>query len=181
MIRIREIEPDDAPALITLMQQLDRETDYLLYEEGERPVDVTQWRKKIAGQQNRDAGTVLLAEYARSGHRHSQGLVANNRLAGYLEIRRMPYRKVWHRAYIVIGILREFGGMGTGTQLMTELENWARKNGVRRLYLTAIAENNAAVGLYKKMGYQPEGNHPASMKLGDRYVDELTMGKWLDG
>ncbi len=206
MIRIREINPDDTGALVKLVKQLDRETEFLLYETGERPLDVDKWRENIRALNSPEYGTFFVAEYASKGeelaidgaaHHESDGedlsvedigsgamadAVADDDtvLAGYLEVRRLPWRKVRHRIYLVIGILKKFRGMGVGTRLMQEAENWARRNDIQRLYLTVIAENMAAVQLYRKMGYETEGWHPASMRIGDRYVDELTMGKWLE-
>ncbi len=173
MIEIREITGDDAEALVKLMLQLDRETKYLLYEPGERPADVREWEKKLTSMKPPENGTVFAAE----GIGHDGEM----RMAGYLEVRRMPWQKVRHRVYIVIGILQQFAGRGVGTRLMSELETWCRKHGINRICLTVIEENKAAVALYKKMGYRIEGHHPKSMRIDGRYVDELTMGKDLEG
>lgn len=182
MIRIREIHPDDAPKLVALMEQLDRETDFLLYEEGERPADVETWRDRIENLDPLENGTFLVAEWIglEDGSGEEEPERTPGELAGYLEVRRMPWVRVRHRAYLVIGIRKSYAGMGVGTRLMKAMETWARRLGIRRLYLTTIGENRAAVGLYRKMGYEIEGRHPASMCIRGRYVDELTMGKWLD-
>ena len=200
MIRIREIAPEDAGNLLKLMQELDREADYLLFEPGERPAEESAMREHIRKLDPPEFGTFFAAESlaAEAGdvvatapepEPGETGTTADaeapssgstGEMAGYLEIRRLPWRRVRHRAYLVIGILKRFGGQGVGTRLMQEAESWARRHGVRRLYLTLVAENTAAVALYRKMGYEIEGRHPASMKLGDRFVEELTMGKWLD-
>ncbi len=177
MIRIREISVDDAARLLQLMEELDHEADYLLYEPGERPMDEEAFRDHIQKLDPPGFGTFFVAEARRD---LSSASGDETELAGYLEVRRLPWARVRHRAYLVIGILKRHGGKGVGTRLMKEVELWARRNGVRRLYLTLIAENRAAAGLYRKMGYEVEGRHPASMRLGDRYVEELTMGKWLD-
>ena len=187
MIRIREISPDDADAMVKLMQQLDRETEFLLFEPGERPLDPGEWKEKMRDLRSPDYGTFFVAEYVRGDldqdvadeYVPDAAEEGGPVLAGYLEVRRLPWQKVRHRIYLVIGIRKDFSGMGVGTRLMQEVENWAGRNGIRRIYLTVIAENLAAVQLYRKMGYETEGWHPASMRLHDRYVDELTMGKWL--
>lgn len=176
MVDIQEIERRDLHELIRLLRQLDEETDYLLYEKGERPLSVSFWKKKLDEQKKRDEGTFLIAWHT-DGDEKAQTRI----MAGYLEIRYLPFRKVAHRAYVVIGVLSRFRGMGVGRALLECLDHWALKKGVKRLYLTVIAENKRAVTLYQKMGYQKEGSHPASMKIGGRYVEEWTMGKWLDG
>jgi len=209
MIHIREITPDDAGKLLKLMEELDREADYLLYEPGERPMDEEVLREHIRKLESPRFGTFFVAEadgksngaqkeeqtggsgrgdlFCRdeTSGRTAQSTATSEsnidtQFAGYLEVRRLPWARVRHRAYLVIGILKRHGGKGVGTRLMQEVESWARKHGIRRLYLTLISENKAAVALYRKMGYEIEGRHPASMRLGDRFVEELTMGKWLD-
>ncbi len=209
MIRIREITGEDAGRLLQLMQELDHEADYLLFEPGERPMDEDAMREQIRKLEPPRFGTFFVAEAERPV---DSGVLADNdtgspkqtttisepaaskrdpdaaqpysdsgsEFAGYLEVRCLPWKRVRHRAYLVIGILKRYGGQGIGTRLMEETEKWARRHGIRRLYLTLITENKAAAGLYRKMGYEVEGRHPASMRLGDRYVEELTMGKWLD-
>lgn len=200
MIHIREITPEDAGNLLKLMQELDREADYLLYEPGERPVEEEAMREHIRKLDPPEYGTFFAAESlaAEAGdvvatapepEPGETGTTAEaeapssgsaGEMAGYLEIRRLPWKRVRHRAYLVIGILKRCSGQGVGTRLMQQAESWARRHGVRRLHLTLVAENHAAVALYRKMGYETEGRHPSSMRLGDRYVEELTMGKWLD-
>jgi ribosomal protein S18 acetylase RimI-like enzyme len=209
MIRIREITGEDAGRLLQLMQKLDHEAEYLLYEPGERTIDEVAMRELIRKLEPPRFGTFFVAEAIgpeqytgrpdestehpdKSAEKPESAAVNPYpsavrpdpddviEFAGYLEVRRLPWKRVRHRAYLVIGILKRFGGQGIGTRLMGEAEIWARRNGIQRLYLTLIAENSAAAGLYRKMGYEVEGRHPASMRLGDRYVEELTMGKWLD-
>jgi len=209
MIHIREITPDDAGKLLKLMQELDREAYYLLYEPGERPMDEEALREHIRKLESPRFGTFFVAEATAVPETDTftpetdtftpqtdtftpqtdtatpetdtatSETDAGTLFAGYLEVRRLPWARVRHRAYLVIGILKRYGGKGLGTRFMREVESWARKHGIRRLYLTLIAENKAAVALYRKMGYEIEGRHPASMRLGDRFVEELTMGKWL--
>ncbi|TVQ66188.1 MAG: hypothetical protein EA363_13190, partial [Balneolaceae bacterium] len=62
MIHIREITPDDAEKLLKLMEELDREADYLLYEPGERPVDEEALREHIRKLEPPRFGTFFVAE-----------------------------------------------------------------------------------------------------------------------
>lgn len=167
-ITLRQAGPQDAEALIALMKQLDDETDYLLYESGERPADVKEWRRILSGDTGDLNRTFFVAE------------IRQSRLAGYLEVRTMDWKKVQHRAYFVIGIRKEWSGKGLGSLFLEYLERWARERNIRRIWLTVIADNQKAVRFYEKAGYVTEGKHPRSIKLGEHFVDELTMGKWLD-
>ena len=168
MTKIRELHKSDLSEWIRLMHRLDEQTEYLLYEQGERPDAPAFWLDRIESLWQ-DGGTVFIADQG-----GSTGLI------GYLEVRRPAQKKIRHRIFLVIGLLEEYSGMGIGTRLMQHMEQWAIQEGVRRATLTLIAENRAALALYEKMEYRLEGIHPASMRISGRFVDELTMGKWLD-
>ncbi len=50
-------------------------------------------------------------------------------------------------------------GKGLARGLMEAAEDWARGRGCRRVTLNVWAQNERAVGLYRRLGYQPETVH----------------------
>jgi ribosomal protein S18 acetylase RimI-like enzyme len=50
-------------------------------------------------------------------------------------------------------------GKGLARRLMEAAEAWARGRGCRRVTLNVWAQNERAVGLYRRLGYQPETVH----------------------
>ena len=62
-----------------------------------------------------------------------------------------------HSVYLVIGILTQYRGTGVGKKLFKQLVEWATNHNVRRLELSVVTRNEAAVRLYKKMGFEVEG------------------------
>ena len=44
---------------------------------------------------------------------------------------------------------------GYGKKLLKAMLNWATTNGATKAYLQVVADNTAAINLYKKLGYQP--------------------------
>jgi RimJ/RimL family protein N-acetyltransferase len=62
-----------------------------------------------------------------------------------------------HSVYLITGILQAFTSQGIGTRLFVELEKWARENNIHRLELTVLVHNEAALALYRKMGFEIEG------------------------
>lgn len=89
------------------------------------------------------------------------------------------FRRNKHKAYIVVGVLREYAGKGVETSLFTHTEKWAREIGVRRLELTVMVHNEAGLALYKKVGFTIEGTARDSMLVDGKYVDEYCMAKIL--
>jgi RimJ/RimL family protein N-acetyltransferase len=66
-----------------------------------------------------------------------------------------------------------------GSRLLEELERLARAEGVHRLELTVLEDNERAVALYRRLGFEAEGRRRDSLKVEGRYVDELSLAKLL--
>jgi RimJ/RimL family protein N-acetyltransferase len=162
---IRPILEDDSQNFLDLCHTLDRETQFMLFEPGERTTTVEEQRQRI---RNLHAGQLIwVAE-------------EDGRLVGFLAAFGGNFRRNRHSAYIVIGILQAFTGRGLGKQLFMEIEKWARRQGIHRLELTVMAHNERGVRLYRKMGFEMEGIRKHSLKVNGEYVDEYAMAKLLD-
>ena len=68
--------------------------------------------------------------------------------------------KVKHRAELGISILKKYWGEGLGKALMAACIQCAKDAGYTQLELNAVAANERAVGLYKKMGFKEYGRNP---------------------
>lgn len=163
---IREAEMKDVEQFLKMLKQLDTETKFMLYDPGERTTTIDDIKKKI--ENSRETNSLILAAEQ------------DGSIAGYLTAEREPYNRVLHCAYIVVGILKDYRGMGIGTQLFEKLEAWARSSGITRLELTAMTHNKTAVSLYQKMGFEIEGVRKNAMTVDGEYVDEYYMGRVLD-
>lgn len=163
--KIRTVTPEDAPAYIAFLQQLDSETDFLLWGPGERRLEVETLRRKIerAGEQE---GVRLIAEI-------------DEQIVAFLVARRGVSRRIEHRADFVLGVLRRAWGQGISTALLTGLEAWAREHGIWRLELSVMAHNRRAIALYQRLGYRPEGIKRSAILVDGQKVDEIIMGKIL--
>jgi len=164
---IREITEADAAAFVELNQRLDEETEFMMYEPGERPGNAVEQAHRIRAISAEENKTILVAE-------EDGGLV------GYLLAFGMSARRVRHRAHVVIGVLKSHWRRGIGTGLLAELDRWARRNSVRRLELTVTTANEAAVELYKKAGFTIEGTRKESLCIRGAVVDEYSMAKILE-
>ncbi|WP_408010453.1 GNAT family N-acetyltransferase [Pseudalkalibacillus sp. A8] len=165
-MNIRLIEETDAEVFLILQQQLDSETEFMMFEPGERDMDL-EYRKKSVKQYIEDPRTAVWV------------IEKENRLVGFLGAFGNKPRRIQNRVYLVIGILQEATGQGYGTQLFEKLNSWARENNIHRLELTVMAHNEAGIALYKKMGFEVEGTKRDSMLVNGKYVDEFYMAKLL--
>lgn len=162
---IREIQESDAKLFLDLLKSLDNETNFMLYEPGERKSTLDDVRLQI--RKVFDTSSLLLV------------VEEHGKLVGFLSGDRGFAKRVSHSCYIVIGILKDFAHKGLGTMLFIEMEKWAQSNNVLRLELTVMTHNTAAINLYKKMGFKVEGVKEKSLKIVDKYIDEYYMSKIL--
>jgi ribosomal protein S18 acetylase RimI-like enzyme len=163
---IREIKVGDEEQFVKLIYQIDRETDYMLYEPGERTLTVEQQRKSIEELNKDKNSTFFVAE-------------SDNQMVGYLMARGGFANRIKHTLYLVIGIVKDYRGKGIGTQLFSEMEKWAMEHKIHRLELTVNAENKAGIALYKKMGFEIEGTKRDSLCIEGIFVNEYYMAKIL--
>ena len=162
---IRNIKLEDAENFLRMLLELDKETEYMMFEPGERINDVNIQRSRIK-EMLTDRNLLLIAE-------------ENNEIVGFISVERGIPRRIKHVGYIVVGIRKDFRKQGIGTRFFEELEIWARQNNITRLELTVMCNNVVAKKLYEKMGFQIEGIKKNSMFVNGKYVDEFYMAKHI--
>lgn len=165
MINIRQPNLNEAQKLWDMMNALDGQTNFMLYEYGERPkTTVPQVNFITAAKENR-----AFLEAAFDGEK----------IVGYLMANRGATKRNRHSAYIVTGILSDYQGQKIGSRFFEKLIEWAIRNEVTRLELTVVCVNERAVSLYKKYGFEIEGVKRNSLKIDGVYADEFYMSKIL--
>lgn len=167
-IVLRRATVADAPQFIDLWRTLDAESEYLMYEPGERQTTVAQQQAYLSDMEHSELAAVfVLDETAADG------------LVGFAGGRRSATRRDRHVLRLVIAIRQSHIGLGYGLSLLEALESWARTKGVTRLELGVMAGNEHAIALYRKFGFAHEGTRINGVHLASGYVDEHLMGKWL--
>ena len=83
-----------------------------------------------------------------------------------------------HVMSIGISVLPDVQGQGVGTALMQAMCDYAdRWMGVLRIELTVYTDNDAAIALYRKFGFEMEGRHRGYALRDGRYVDAFAMAR----
>ncbi len=163
---IREIRLEDAESIRSVIAQVEAESEFMLMGAGERQTSLEQQEKMIMEMKKQKHSTIFVAD-------------EGGRLVGYAFVIGSRAERVKHSAYLVIGILAEFRGRGIGTVLFRSIEEWAAARGLSRLELTVVIENEAAIALYRKCGYEVEGIKRQSLKINDRLYDQYYMAKLI--
>lgn len=166
MITYRKLEVNEAQSFWNLMNQLDYETKYMLYEPGEREEkanNVSKLEHLIRESQTGD-DFLLVAE-------------SENKLVGYISAQKGSLNRISHTAYVVVGILKDYRNQGIGTEFFRQLDVWAVEKKVSRLELTVVCENEIAKHLYEKSGFVIEGIKKKSVLVDGAFLDEYYMAK----
>lgn len=83
-----------------------------------------------------------------------------------------------HVMYLGISVAPQAQGRGVGSALMAAMCHYAdRWVGVLRLELTVFVDNERAIGLYRKFGFEVEGRLRAYALRDGRFVDVFTMAR----
>ena len=120
--------------------------------------------------------------------------LGENRLRGYVRLRRGQKeligfvtgrrgvgRRQAHSIYIAMGVLQAWVGRGIGRSLLEALEGWAQSNGLHRLELMVNYNNERAIRLYEKFGFEREGVKRHALRVDGRYIDAFYMAKLIGG
>ena len=159
-MQIRKIDQSEARAYFECVKSIDQETKFMMFEPDERQFDEN-----------------LITSYLTNKDDLFVGAFNEHEIVGFLAAKRGNFRRIRHSAYIVIGIRHAFQGQGIGLKLFDKLDEWARKNQLKRLELTVEVSNTPAINLYEKQGFSIEGIKRKTMLVDGEFVDEYMMAK----
>jgi L-phenylalanine/L-methionine N-acetyltransferase len=106
----------------------------------------------------------------------------DNIAVGMFKLVPQTYRSS-HVAYVGgFSIHPNFAGKGLGLKMLEEIIERAKQHGIKRIELTVGVQNEKAIALYKKAGFEEEGvlRKFTCFKSQDRYIDEMMMSYILD-
>lgn len=167
-IVLRNAELTDATALIEYLKVTTSETPFLIREPEEVTLTTEQEEAFIQRCMDDEKGLMLVANM--DGEH-----IGNCSLNGLL-----PYKRYAHRCDIAIALYQKYCGAGIGKLMMNTVLSIAKEIGYEQAELEVIADNQAAIHLYQKVGFQEYGRFPHNMKYQDgTYADAIWMMKYL--
>lgn len=92
----------------------------------------------------------------------------------------MEQGRYHHRVSLGIALYQKYTGCGIGKAMIGKLIEIAREHQFEQIELEVVADNQRAIALYKKMGFEIFGTFPNNMKYKDgTYADAYWMMKRL--
>lgn len=158
---VRNAGASDARALRDVMQRTHAETDYLLSYPDEQSVDDEHEARSLVETERSDNEVELVA-------------VVDGKIVGSAGVAAVgSRRKVLHRARFGISVLKELWGMGIGRMLMESCIDCARRAGYTQLELEVVADNQRAVSLCRRAGFEEYGRNPRGYRSAASGYQEL--------
>jgi putative acetyltransferase len=162
-IEVRAAELADVDALTRLFSHRNAYAQTL-----QLPLQSTEvWRKRLAT--NDDTQHTLVA-------------TVGGEVVGNLGLTRLTRPRRAHVGEIGMAVRDDWQGKGVGAALMKAAldlaDNWL---GLRRIELHVHADNERAIALYRKFGFELEGTHRAYAIRDGVYVDSLSMARLIAG
>jgi len=163
---IRCAELRDAAELSALRVRIDGETEHMDREAGEGFMDEKDFEMLIAADVESDVRLFLVAE-------------ADGNLVGYARCEGSTLRRFAHRAEFGVCVAKAYWGCGIGGELLRQTLDWTDSSGIAKLNLSVLADNESAIRLYAKHGFEKEGVLKNDRKHADgRYYDTVLMGRF---
>lgn len=159
---LRSAEEADAAALVRLQREIYREGRWFV---GDGPPTTDSLARRLRSL-DAEQSLVLVAE-GRPG------------LAGWLELHRLPPRRMRHIAVLTIAVAAPWRRHGVGRRLMRAGYCWARDAGIRKISLNVRSGNAAALALYEREGFVVEGRERDQVRTDDGFEDNVIMAKFL--
>jgi len=162
---IRDATPDDASSIITFVESLSGQTDFLSFGPGEFGYTEAQERAFIRNSEISVNALFLIA-------------LIDDALVGILTFVGGERPRHQHVGELGLMVPKAYWGNGIGSLLIDTLIRWAEEGGiVTKLNLRVRTDNNRAIALYERKGFAFEGTMTRSAKIGDVYFDSHLMGR----
>ena len=163
----REAEPSDAGKFLEYSKIVGSETDNLTFGAEGLSLTISQeadFIRKFAG----NPGSIMIVAFD-EGELIGTGAVS--------VVSGKP--RFAHRREIAISVRKDYWGKGIGTGIMNVLMDFARKSGAEVLELEVRSDNEAAISLYKKFGFEKIGTNEKFFKINGEFFAADYMNLYL--
>lgn len=104
--------------------------------------------------------------------------VRGDDVVGTFSLNGLP-RRMSHRAELGITVLMSEWGKGLGNRLMETVIEYAKNSGIEIIELAVRSDNERAIRLYNKHGFESIGEYKSYFKIDEKYADFKLMNLYL--
>lgn len=166
-IIIRKATIEDAKSMVELIKKVSDETDFLTSDSSERNISVEKEIEYLQNVSRSKTDVMFICE-------------VNKKAVGTSSLSTIDKKRIKHRAQLGISVLKEYWNMGLGSKLMRYTINYAQKSELKKIELEVRIDNLSAIELYKKYGFEIEGNIRNYFFINGKYYNCYVMGLILE-
>lgn len=165
---IRKAAKEDAAEIVEYMLAIGGESDNLTFGKGELKMTLEAEENFIEDINSKDNEIMLI-------------VLLENKIIASAALRAGDRNRVKHVGEFGITVRKAYWGLGIGSALLNYLIEWARSTRIiRKINLRVRDDNENAIKLYKKCGFQQEGLITREFCIEDRFYDAIAMGLEID-
>lgn len=157
----------DAPAIVSIVKSSSEDRSYVLMEHYGAGAESI---KRVVCDLDSDKNLLLVAEV---------GSTVIGVLSA-LQYENGSRPETAHVLQLGVHLLPAYRGKGIGTAMVLYAEQWARKQGFRKIEVDIFTTDSRSIGVFTAQGYQVEGSRRQRIRVGKKYIDEILLGKVLE-
>lgn len=166
-LMIRRAEEKDAEQLVEYSNVVGGESDFLTYGKNECRFTVEEERQFLRDQQ-KNPSNIYLAGFI------------GDELACFANLAAENKKRIAHNCELGITVRKKYWNLGAASAVMKELIGFAKKSEtLKAIHLDVYANNQSAIRLYEKFGFQTVGRIQNYFRVGNEYYDNLIMTLYL--
>lgn len=166
LVAISKVHEDDAAAVVAYADVTAGETDFLTYGPGEFGASVQAEAAFIRTLDDEQRGLFLKATF-------------DGELVGIVTLARSNRSRIQHVGELGLSVRKALWHRGIGTALTAAVLAMGRRTGVTRVWLQVRDDNERALRLCARLGFQHEGRRVGAMITHGVEHDLLVLGAWL--
>ena len=154
---------------------------------GENAAEILEYLKTIGGEthfllmdenglgisEEREAKILEAAYVEPRGGMHFGKI--NGEIACMFSLSCHPRRRLAHTGEIALSVRKKYWHIGVGSAIMEMLIELAKEASLKNVELGVYADNERAIALYKRFGFEEIGRHRGRFCVDGEYYDEILM------
>lgn len=160
---IDKAKNEDAKDMVEYLRLIGGESDNLLFGANEFPLTVEQEEEVIESRNKSLTSCFMLGRI-------------NGELVSVTSLTAPTRDRIAHTCEVAISVKKKFWNIGVGKNMLSELIEFAKNtNIITVIHLGVRADNENAIKLYEKLGFEKIGVYKNFFKINGNYYDEILM------
>ena len=167
-ITIEKAKVSDAGEVLEYLKKVGGESDNLTFGAEGLPFDVKSEEKYIESLENSTTSAMFFAK-------------CDGRIIGDASFSSVNRERIKHRGELGISVLKDYWGQGVGSRLMEAVIDFAENVAeCEIIHLSVRSDNDRAINLYKKYGFEKIGQFNGYIKIDGEYINCDFMNLYLN-